>query len=308
MVSTERLKGLEAFVCTADAGSFTAAAERLSLTNSAVGKAVARLEARLKTRLFERTTRRLSLTDAGTAFYRTCVRVLDELQTAELVLAAGKTEPIGRLRVDAPATFGRMCVLPLLLAFADLHPGVRPHISFTDRFVDLVEEGIDVGVRIGGPDTWPAPLGHHHLGTERLIFCAAPTYLARQGTPGSVDELIAHDAVAYGRADGSAKPWLIARAAGSVEHRAVEGRITVGDGEAQVEAVLAGGGVAQLATWLVDDHLASGRLVQLLPDMATDGLPLHLVWPRSRQLLPKVDALLSHLGGTLGIRSTPPDR
>lgn len=302
MIPSERLKGLEAFVCTAEAGSFTAAAERLSVTNSAVGKAVSRLEARLNTRLFERTTRSLSLTDAGAAFYRTCVRVLDELQVAEQVLAADKMEPFGRLRVDVPATFGRMRVLPLLLSFAELHPGVRPHISFADRFVDLVEEGIDVGVRIGGTDTWPATLGHRFLGTERLIFCASPAYLTRRGTPDSIDGLFTHDAVTYGRADGSANPWLVTRGVGPAERRSVEGRIIVGDGEAQVEAVLAGGGVAQLATWLVDEHLASGRLVQLFPEAATDGLPLHLVWPRSRQLLPKVDGLLSYLGSLLEIR------
>ncbi|MDD0812865.1 LysR family transcriptional regulator [Curvibacter sp. RS43] len=302
MIYSERLKGLEAFVCTADAGSFTAAAERMNLTNSAVAKAVSRLETRLNTRLFERTTRSLSLTDAGAAFYRTCVRVLDELQVAEQVLAADKMEPFGRLRIDVPATFGRMRVLPLVLAFAEMHPGIRPHISFTDRFVDLVEEGIDVGVRIGGTDAWPAALGHRFLGTERLIFCAAPSYLKRRGTPESIAELFTHDAVTYGRADGSANPWLVAHGGGPAERRFVEGRIIVGDGEAQVETVLAGGGVAQLATWLVEDHLASSQLVQLLPDAAIDGLPLHLVWPRSRQLLPKVDGLLSHFGSWLEIR------
>ncbi|MBS7781479.1 LysR family transcriptional regulator [Acidovorax sp. CCYZU-2555] len=302
MVPTERLKGLEAFVATADAGSFTAAAERLNLTNSAVGKAVSRLEARLNTRLFERTTRSLALTDAGAAFYRTCVRVLDELQVAEQVLAADRLEPFGRLRVDVPATFGRMRVLPLLLAFAELHPGVRPHISFTDRFVDIVEEGIDVGVRIGGADAWPAALGQRYLGTERLIFCASPGYLARRPAPQSIEELWTHDTVTYGRADGSASPWLIQRGAGPVERRSVEGRVVVGQADALVEAVLAHSGIAQLATWLVDEHLASGRLVQILPALATDGLPLHLVWPRSRQLLPKIDGLISYLGSGLGIR------
>ena len=302
MHPSERLKGLEAFVATADAGSFTAAAERLNLTNSAVGKAVSRLEARLNTRLFERSTRRLALTDAGAAFYRTCVRVLDELQIAEQVLAADRLEPLGRLRIDVPATFGRMRVLPLLLAFAELHPGVRPHISFTDRFVDIVEEGIDVGVRIGGADTWPDALGQRYLGTERLIFCVSPGYLARRGTPRSLEELWTHAAVTYGRADGSASPWLIPHGAAPVERRAVEGRFVVGQADALVEAVLAHSGIAQLATWLVDEHLASGRLVQILPDLATDGLALHLVWPRSRQLLPKVDGLISYLGGGLGIR------
>ena len=271
------------------------------MTNSAVGKAVSRLEARLGTRLFHRTTRRLSLTDAGAAFYRTCVRVLEELHSAEQVLTAERLEPSGRLRVDVPATFGRMRVMPLLLTFIEQHPGVRPHISFTDRFVDVIEEGIDVGVRIGGADGWPASLGHRYLGTEQLIFCASPSYLGHRRTPQSVDELLLHDAVTFGRSNGSVNPWLIAHGNGPVERHEVEGRIIVGHGDAQVEAVLAGGGIAQLATWLVEEHLSSGRLVQLLPDATTDGSPLHLVWPRSRQLLPKVDSLLAYLGDMLGI-------
>ena len=301
MGPSERLKGIEAFVATADAGSFTAAAERLNLTNSAVGKAVARLEARVGTRLFDRTTRRLALTDAGAAFYRVCVRVLGELEAAEHVLAAQRLEPMGRLRVDLPATFGRLRVMPLLLAFTQQYPAVQPHVSFTDRFVDVVEEGIDVAVRIGGADGWHASLGHRLLGVERLIFCASPAYLAKRGTPESAQALEGHDAVTYGRADGSASPWRIARGAEPVEHLAVQGRIVLGNAEAQVAAVLADAGIAQLATWLVEDALREGRLVQILPEWATDGLPLHLVWQRSRQLLPKVDVLLSCLGDGLKI-------
>jgi DNA-binding transcriptional LysR family regulator len=114
--------------------------------------------------------------------------------------------------------------------------------------------------------------------------------------------LSTHDAVTYGRADGSANPWLVTHGGGPAERSFVEGRVIVCDREAQVETVLAGGSVAQLATWLVEEHLASARLVQRLPDAAIDGLPLHLVWPRSRQLLPKVDGLLSYLGSLLEIR------
>ncbi|MFN1165629.1 LysR family transcriptional regulator [Pseudomonas aeruginosa] len=301
MIPSERLKGIEAFVATADAGSFTAAAERLNLTNSAVSKSVARLEDRLSTRLFERTTRRLALTDAGTAFYRTCVRVLADLEEAEAVLAAQRHEPVGRLRLDAPAAFGRLKVWPLLLQFAQQHPHLRPHVSLTDRFVDLLDEGIDVAVRIGGPDHWPASLGHRYLGSERLIFCASPAYLARSGTPSSPAELSRHDAVLYGKADGSTSPWLIAHDAGAVERRTMEGRIIVGSGEAQVVAVKAGCGIAQLATWLVCDDLASGGLVPILPELTTDGLPLNLVWPVGRQLLPKVDAILELLAAGLRI-------
>ncbi|KGD92436.1 LysR family transcriptional regulator [Achromobacter sp. RTa] len=301
MIPSERLKGIEAFVCTADAGSFTAAAERLNLSASAVGKSVARLEARLNSRLFERSTRRLALTDAGRAFYGTCVRVLAELQDAEAVLAAQRREPSGRLRVDLPATFGRLKALPLLLRFARQHPRLRPHISFTDRFVDLAEEGIDVAVRIGGPDRWAPGLGHRYLGSERMVFCASPDYLARRGEPREASDLLQHDAVAYGRADGEPPAWRMAQDGGPVRLLPVEGAIVLDSAEAQVEAVAAGCGIAQLATWLAADALREGRLVEVLPRLAAEGLPLYLAWPLSRQLLPKVDAVLEMLGGSLRI-------
>ena len=301
MSPSERLKGIETFVATADAGSFTAAAERLHLTGSAVSKSVARLEDRLGTRLFERTTRRLALTDAGAAFYRTCVRILAELEEAEAVLAAQRSEPVGRLRLDIPTTFGRLRVWPLLLRLMQQHPHLHPHVSFTDRFVDLLDEGIDLAVRIGGPDHWPAAIGHRYLGRERLIFCASPDYLAHRGAPASPDDLSQHDAVLYGKADSSSSPWLIAHDAGTVERRTMESRIIVGNAEAQVAAVKAGCGIAQLATWLVREEIACGELVQVLPDLATDGLSLNLLWPIGRQLLPKVDAVLEHLVSELQI-------
>ncbi|CAB3931760.1 LysR family transcriptional regulator [Achromobacter insolitus] len=301
MIPSERLKGIEAFVCVADAGSFTAAADRLSLTASAVGKSVARLEARLRTRLFERSTRRLALTDAGRAYYRTCVRVLAELQDAEAVLAAERQEPAGRLRVDLPATFGRRVALPLLLQFAQRHPQLRPQVSFTDRFVDLADEGIDVAVRIGGPQRWAPGLGHRYLGSERVVFCASPQYLARRGVPQTADDLMRHDAVAYGRADGEPASWRIFQGAGPVSLRPIEGVMVLDSAEAQVDAVAAGLGIAQLATWLAADALRDGRVVEILPQLATEGLPLYLLWPLSKQLLPKVDAVLEMLGESLRI-------
>ncbi|RYF65108.1 MAG: LysR family transcriptional regulator, partial [Comamonadaceae bacterium] len=274
MTPSERLKGIEAFVATADAGSFTAAASRLNLTNSAVGKAIARLEARLNARLFERTTRRMTLTEAGAAFYTVCVRVLGDLEAAEQAMAAEQLTPSGRLRVDLPATFGRLKVMPVLLAFGKQFPAVRLHVSFTDRFVDVVEDGIDVAVRIGGPGTAPAGLRQRLLGTERLIFCASPDYLARQGTPDDTDALAAHDAVTYGLADGTTSAWRVANASGGIERRAVHGKIVVGNAEAQVSAVAAGWGVAQMATWLVDDALRERRVIQVLPEHTVDGLPV----------------------------------
>ncbi|MGV2908877.1 LysR family transcriptional regulator [Achromobacter sp. AGC25] len=302
MYSSERLKGIDVFVSVADAGSFTAAAERLSLTNSAVGKAVARLESRLGVRLFERTTRRLSLTDAGQAFYRTCQRVLGELEEAEHVLKAEDMVPVGKLRLDVPATYGRLHVMPVLFEFMRAYPGIQPQISFTDRFVDLVEDGVDVAVRIGGGETWPGSVGYRFLGREQRIFCCAPSYLERVGDIADDVESLDHlDAVLYRRPDGTPSPWFIRRGEAPVEHCHPAARLEVGSAESWVEAVVQGFGVAQLSTWLIEDRLARGELVEVLPSLAIDGLPLYLQWQRSRQLLPKVGALLGHLGAKLRI-------
>ena len=301
MISTDRLKGIVTFVAVANAGSFTSAAERLNLTNSAVSKSVARLESRLGMRLFERTTRSLSLTEEGSAYYAVCRRILDELEDAETALAAQRSEPAGHLRVDLPASFGRLQVLPLILQFAEQHPKLRPHVSFTDRFVDLLEEGVDLAVRIGGPAAWPATLGHRYLGTERVIFCAAPSYLQRHGAPQTVDDLADHACILYGKSYGSTSPWLIVDAAGQIQMRMMDGRIVVGDAEAQVAAVVAGSGVAQLATWLITEQLQRGELLEILPHLATEGLDLHLAWPRNRESLPKVHKLVDWLSAALRV-------
>ena len=300
MTSPERLKGIDAFVATADSGSFTAAAARLKITNSAVSKAVARLEQRLGTRLFARTTRSLSLTDAGAAFYRTCSKILADLEEAEATLAAERLEPIGRLRVDVPASFGRLHVLPVLLQFANDHPGLRPHISFSDHFVDLIEEEIDVVVRIGGPDVWAASLGHRYLGSERVIFCASPAYLQKRGPVHGVDDLDHHDCIVYKKADGAVTAWMFRdNTGGPGTRRVIDGRVAVANGEAEVAAVVAGCGIAQLPTWLAQRELESGEIVEVLPGLATTGLPLTLLWPRSKQSLPKVSALIDRLAETL---------
>lgn len=302
MYSSERLKGIDVFVTVADAGSFTAAADRLNLTNSAVGKTVARLESRLGVRLFERTTRSLSLTDAGQAFYRTCQRVLGELEEAEHVLKAEDTDPVGKLRIDLPATYGRRTVMPVIFDFMRAFPNVQPQVSFTDRFVDLVEDGVDVAVRIGGAETWPTPVGYRFLGLERRIFCCAPTYLERMGEIGDdVSALERLDAVLYRRPDGTPSPWFLRQGDAPVEHFHPAAKLEVGSADSWVEAVVQGFGVAQLSTWLIEDRLACGELVQVFPSMAVDGLPLYLLWQRSRQLLPKVDALLTYFEERLRI-------
>ena len=300
MFSSERLKGIDVFVCVAETGSFTAAAERLNLTGSAISKGIARLEARLDIRLFNRTTRRLSLTDAGVRFYRTCTNVLGELEEAEMALHAQNTEPMGRVRIDLPAAYGRLHALGIILRCVADHALLLPHISFSDRFVDPVEEDIDIVVRIGGSAIWPDALGRRYLGTERLVFCASPHYLMKHGEPRAEHDLEHHSCVVYGRADGMVNPWHFAGThGGGAERRVLPARIAVGDGEGQAAAVLAGQGIAQLPTWLIKQALEAGTLVEVLPHLATDGSPLNLVWLKRRQSQPKVSVLLEALGASL---------
>ncbi|WP_410013496.1 LysR substrate-binding domain-containing protein [Sodalis sp. C49] len=302
MHPTERLKGLSAFVYTARYGSFAAAAEQLNLTSSAVGKSVARLEQRLDTRLFERTTRRLVLTDAGQAFFATCTRVLNDLADAQAVLASHAHTPMGRLRIDLPASFGRLIVMPILIAFFRRHTHLRPHITFTDRFVDLVDEGVDVAVRIGGVGDLPPAIGSRYLGTERLIFCAAPAYLKSRGVPLTVKALSDHDCVVYGKSDGAGARWLLPAEGGRTRGLEIAHHMMVSDSEAQVAALEAGAGLAQIATWLVSKSLDEGKLVPVLPEAVVDGLPLHITWPKNKQLTPKIDLLLRTFAGQLRIR------
>jgi DNA-binding transcriptional LysR family regulator len=299
MISSDNLKGINVFVCVANMGSFSAAAKRLNLTNSAVSKGIARLEQRLNTRLFNRTTRRLCLTDAGTQYYRTCSEVLGCLEEAEQSLGTENCEPRGKVRLDLPASYGRIHVLPLILDFLRNHPLLLPHVTFSDRFIDPVEQGIDIVVRIGTPDAWPALLGHKYLGAQRLLFCAAPSYLNARGTPKSEYELEEHECVLYGHDDGAVSPWYLSGLLGNVDRHIMPGRIAIGDGEGQLMAALAGLGIAQLPTWLVNRYLESGALVEVLPHLAVDSLPMNLVWLKSRQSLPKVRALLEVLGACL---------
>ncbi|MFV3383243.1 LysR family transcriptional regulator [Pseudomonas sp. NY15354] len=296
MLSERSLKGIAVFVCVAEAGSLTAAAERLNLTTSAISKSLARLEERLQIRLLERTTRRLALTDAGQTYYRTCKEVLTELDEAEMQMHVEQIEPRGRVRIDMPASYGRLQVLPEIIRFVAQHQQMMPHITLTDRFVDQVEDGIDILIRIGGPETWPAGVERRLLGTQRLIFCASASYLKEHGTPTSESELHQHGCVLYGKTDGSVYPLHFPGAhANDGEMRVVSGKIAIGHSEGQLAMILAGLGIAQLPTWLVEGHLREGRLVQVLPELSTRGLPINLAWLKSRETLPKVRLLVDAL-------------
>jgi DNA-binding transcriptional LysR family regulator len=299
MFSSERLKGIDVFVCVADYGSFTAAAEKMNLTASAISKSIARLEKRLSARLFLRTTRRLSLTEAGVAFYRTCTGVLADLEDAELSLRAEQSEPRGRVRIDLPSVFGRVRVLPMLLPLLQAFPSLVPHISFSDGLVDPFKEGVDVVVRIGGADVWPETVEQRVLAREWHTLCASPAYLANHGVPTSEQALEQHQCIAYGWVDGRISPWDFACDPGSSRRWQMAPHLVIGNGDGLMQAALAGCGIVQLPSWMVRPSLEEGKLVEVLPQLATEGAAIRLAWVKNRQALPKVNVVLEALAAGL---------
>ncbi|WP_290435727.1 LysR family transcriptional regulator, partial [Aeromonas caviae] len=246
------LNGIDLFATVVEAGSFAQAAERLHLTRSAVGKGVARLELRLGVQLFHRTTRSQSLTEEGALFYRHCLRALEEVRLGEAVLASNKLTLNGRLKVSMPVLFGQQCVAPILLALAKAHPGLALELSFSDRKVDLVEEGVDLVIRNAEPPD-SLDLAARRLGEHGMTLCASPAYLAERGEPVTLAELPDHECIAYLR-QGRVLSWWWqeAEAWREVQPR---GRLQMDDLNAITQAAIAGFGLAWLPTWLARPHL-----------------------------------------------------
>ncbi|MDR3096988.1 MAG: LysR family transcriptional regulator [Paraburkholderia sp.] len=294
------LKGIDVFVAAVEAGTFTQAAERLHLTRSAVGKSIARLEARLGVTLFQRTTRSQSLTEEGARFYEHCLRAIEEIQTGETLLESGKWQMQGRLRVSMPALFGHLCVAPILLELAEAHPGLNLDLSFSDRAVDLVEEGFDLAIRVGALPNSSA-LVARPLGEHKMAFCASPAYLKRFGIPMNIEALEQHKALAYARF-GQVRRWQFV-IDGQREERLPEVRLLADDLRAVMDAAVAGLGVAWLPYWLVRDALRRGKLKELLADQPGVDYAINAVWPRTLHLPLKVraavDALLEKLPARL---------
>lgn len=302
MASIDRLTGIDTFVQAVDSGSFALAAERLGLTRSAVGKTIARLERRLGARLFQRTTRQQSLTEDGQAYYERCVRALAELDAAEAAFESGRREPAGRLRVSAPLLFGRQCVAPILTSLASAHMRLQVEMSFSDRVVDLVEEGFDLAVRIG-PLRDSATLAARRLGSQAMGICASPAYLAERGMPRTVDDFQHHAAIVYGL-NGSSAQWRVRDADGQLREPVIASRLRFDDVQAIADAAVAGHGLAWLPCWLIGPRLRSGELTLVTGSQNTVASEVHAVWPQSRYLPSKtrtaIDALVENVSRLLG--------
>lgn len=300
---TDTLKDIPVFVAAVEAGSFAQAAVRLHLSRSAVGKSIARLEERLEVRLFHRTTRSQSLTDSGALFYEHCLRALEEIRGAESLLETGKQQVRGRLRVAMPMLFGRQCIAPLLIGLAQEHPGLELEMSFSDRVVDLVEEGFDMAVRNGAlADS--TVLAARKLGEHRMVLCAAPDYLMNHGQPQTVADLHQHSAINYLRA-GRVLPWQLADNEGMPHTIVPRSSLNMDDLQAICDAALAGHGIAWLPCWMVRQDLQNRKLVPLFKQAADVRFPVHAVWQQTVHLPLRVrmaiDRLVSRLPAVMSL-------
>ncbi|KJH62100.1 LysR family transcriptional regulator [Acinetobacter calcoaceticus] len=292
-VSVESLKGITNFVITAKSKSFTEAADKLGITKSAVGKSIARLEDRLGTRLFHRSTRKLSLTSDGEAYLVSCLSALEILDAAENSLSRRQDKPSGEVRIDMPISFGRGLMMPLLIEIAKKYPDLRFTLTFNDRFIDPLEEGLDLVLRLGElQDT--DELISRYLSSQRLYLCATPEYIEKYGEPISPDDLKNHHCI-MGYRRGSPLAWKLRSPTGDEIKYISQNSHQVSDGDALLQSCIGGIGIAQFPETMVNSYLANGTLKLLLEDYSPLPSELHILWPRTKHLIPKVRMIVDEL-------------
>lgn len=295
----DRFAALEAFVRVAETQSFSEAARRLRVTKSAVSRHVSALEAELGARLFQRTTRSLSLTEAGRGYLERASRILDDLADADRAVSQLQAAPRGRLRLSAPMSFGFLHLAPALTDFLVRYPEVEVDVAMNDRFVDLVNEGYDVAVRIGALED--SSLIARKLAPARRAICASPAYLAARGAPLTPDDLKNHDCL-FNSNLATAREWRFTAPDGATLPVAVSGRFSANNGDALRVAALRGLGLANLPTFIAGADLQAGALVTVLDAFLSQDLTINAVYPHARHLSPTVRAFVDFLADRFGPR------
>ena len=278
------------------AGSFSAAAVRLGLSNASVSREVARLERRLGAQLLRRTTRKMSLTEVGEAFYERCQRVVDETEQAASSVGETLAEPRGEIRLAAPMSFGQRQIAPRMPDFVARYPQVRLHVELTDRMVDLVSERFDLAVRITNRLT-DTSFVQRKLCPIRFVACAAPSYLAASGVPRTIEELAQHNCL-----NPAGAPWRgILRGHLAPGRRGqLDGNLSIDSADGVHRVALAGHGIACLPTFVAGDDLRAGRLVPVLPRQLALVVSAFALHPPNRHPSAKVRALIDYLADALG--------
>jgi len=288
----DRVTSMQVFVRVAALGSFSAAARALHLSQTMVTKHVAALEERLGVKLLHRSTRKLVLTEGGRNYLAACERILAEIEEAEASASLDRIEPRGVLRLNVPLTFGFRHVVPALAEFSRLHPAVSVDLGLADRYVDLIEEGWDLAIRIGRLKD--SSLVARRLAPCRTVVCAAPAYLKAHGTPETLEDLSRHNCLGYTLPSAvGANRWVFGAEGETVVP--VQGNLRANNGDALLAAALAGQGLIYQPTFLVGDSLRNGELVPILEQYATYDLAVHAVLPSGRQAPAKVRAFVEFL-------------
>ena len=281
-----KLQAMEVFVQVVDAGGFTRAAENMQLPKATVSTLIQSLEAALSVKLLHRTTRHVSVTADGAAYYERCLRILSDVREAEESLSRTRLSPSGRLRVDAPTGLSSDVIVPALPDFFARYPDILLELGSSDRTVDLIEEGVDCAVR--GGQLGDSNLIARRVGILHFVTCATPDYLSRYGRPAHPNDLLRHRCVNYfSSRTGKIFDWDFTRNGERVQV-ALPGHIAVNDTNAYVAAGLAGLGIIQMSTFMMEPMIQSGRFETLLDDWTTDPLPVHVVYPQNRHLSAKV--------------------
>jgi DNA-binding transcriptional LysR family regulator len=290
------LDDVAVFVAVVEAGGFTAAARRLGLRKSTVSRRVAQLEARLAVRLLERTTRAVRVTDLGDEYFRRCARAIAQVREADELLSRARAVPSGLLRVATTQAIAETMLPPVAAAFLERYPQARLEVAIAKRAVDLVGEGFDVALRVGGPV--PPGLRRRRIARAALCYCASPAYLAEHGSPGAPADLDAHACVVVGEGDEPSE-WPFVGPAGDAR-KAVRARLRTGSLWLAHHAVRAGLGIGRLPAHLAADDLRRGRLATVLEAFTPPELPLDAVYPGRRAGAPLLSAFLDRLEATVG--------
>lgn len=290
------LNGMSLFVKVVESKSFSEAAEKLGISPSAVSKKISRLEDRLGVQLLNRTTRRLGLTEAGAAFYERSARILTEVEEAEALVSTLRKAPHGLLRVAVPMLLGQMQIAPLAAPFLTRFPDMRLELVFMDRAADLIEEGLDVAIRVD--DLPDSTLVARRLAPHRRVLCGAPAYFEKNGVPQTPEELVRHNCLTYGPHHPS-REWFFNTATG---RRAVDvrGTFLTNNAEGLRQAALGGLGMALLPTFLVGGDLSAGLLRPVLSEYVSADTAIYAVYPQHRHQSPKVRAFVDFMMERLG--------
>lgn len=289
----DRFGDLDVFARVVTAKSMSAAGRELKLSPAVISKRIRRLEERLGVRLLQRTTRQLSLTEAGQGFYERVVSILSSIEDAEAWVASGAGQARGTLRVSAPTSFGRLHIAPHLKPFLDANPMVTVDLILSDSFVDIIAEGFDLAVRIA--DLQDSSLVAKRLAPNHRVLCAAPDYLARHGMPKSIEDLAKHTLIAH-----NTDQWRLDGPSGPVSVR-VNGPLRTNSSEVVREALIAGVGIALRSTWDVGPELKSGQLMRVLPDYAVGKrVAVYAVYPSRRHMEQKVRVFVDYLAELYG--------